>query len=255
MAGALQIFSSKLGAHTQDHLQFVEALAFHISAALSNADLFSELEDRVRQRTAEVQDLYDNAPAGYHSLDTNGNIMLINQTELEWLGYTREEMLGSPLTQFLTTESVKVFRDSFSIFKYRGSYNNLELEMRRKDGTSFPVLVNATAIKDEKGNYLMSRSTVFDNTERRRSEIALRESEEQNRLLFEESPEAMILFDKLLVLYLGTIAAIVLVLNLHPVEPLLAWALCYVTGIYLWIMHGLILWLHYLRRGSHDHHL
>jgi PAS domain S-box-containing protein len=42
----------------------------------------------------------------------------------------------------------------------------------------------------------MSRSTVFDNSERRKAELSLRESEEQNRLLFEESPEAVILFDK-----------------------------------------------------------
>jgi PAS domain S-box-containing protein len=40
------------------------------------------LEERVAERTTEVQDLYDNAPAGYHSLDANGCLLRINQTEL-----------------------------------------------------------------------------------------------------------------------------------------------------------------------------
>ncbi|HNB54169.1 MAG TPA: PAS domain S-box protein, partial [Anaerolineales bacterium] len=86
VVGALQVFSSVPNAHTEDHLRFVEALAFRVSAALSNARLFAELEQRVQIRTAEVRDLYDNAPTGYHSLDTNGRIIMINQTELNWLG-------------------------------------------------------------------------------------------------------------------------------------------------------------------------
>lgn len=52
-------------------------------------DLNRTLEERIKQRTAEVQDLYENAPAGYHSLDANGIVTLINQTELNMLGYSR----------------------------------------------------------------------------------------------------------------------------------------------------------------------
>ena len=46
VAGAMQVFSVNLTAHTQDHLRFAEALALHVSAALSNARLFLELEER-----------------------------------------------------------------------------------------------------------------------------------------------------------------------------------------------------------------
>ena len=38
------------------------------------------------------QDLYDNAPCGYHSLDAEGRIVEVNDTELRWLGRSREDV-------------------------------------------------------------------------------------------------------------------------------------------------------------------
>ena len=43
-----------------------------------------------------------------------------------------------------------------------------------KDGTILPVAINATGIYDAAGNYVMSRTTVFDMTERKRTEVRLR---------------------------------------------------------------------------------
>lgn len=194
VAGALQVLSSRLRAHTPNHLRFVEALAFHVSAALSNARLFSELEERVQQRTAEVQDLYENAPTGYHSLNAEGRFVNINQTELNWLGYTREEIIGRIFTDFVTPETKQVFVESFPIFKQRGWVKNLEFELMRKDGTSFPALINATAVTNEAGDFLMSRSTVFDNTERKQAELALSEREDTYRALFQSANDAIFMF-------------------------------------------------------------
>ena len=137
-------------------------------------ELNRTLEERVNQRTAEVQDLYNNAPAGYHSLDANGNILLINQTELSWLGYSLEEVLGHSILNLFSPDSIATFRENFPAFKERGWLRDLELELVRKDGSLIPILVNATAVYDEQGNYTMSRSTVLDNTDHKAADEALR---------------------------------------------------------------------------------
>lgn len=150
-----------------------------------------DLEERVLQRTAEVKDLYDKAPTGYYSLDAEGCYVNINQTMLDWLGYVQAEMLGHSIKEFITPESVGIFEQYFPNFKRDGYIHDIELEFIRKDGSRFLALVNATAGYDEHGNYLASRSTVIDITQRKKTEIALRESEETYRALFESANDAI----------------------------------------------------------------
>ncbi|MFA6014387.1 MAG: PAS domain S-box protein [Gallionellaceae bacterium] len=132
-------------------------------------------EKLLRKSTEELEDLYNHAPCGYHSLDKDGVIMRINDTELEWLGYTRDELIGKvKLSDLLTPASLESFRKAFPVFKRRGVLHDFELELVRKDGTILNGLANATLIRDADGEYLMSRSTLFDITERKKTEDTLR---------------------------------------------------------------------------------
>lgn len=113
----------------------------------------------------EVRDLYDNAPCGYHSLDANGTIVRINNRELSWLGYNREEVVGKlNIRDVMVPDEVPDFDERFPEFLEKGVAQNREHRFRRKDGTTFPVLVNATAVYDANGNYIMSRGVVIDTT-------------------------------------------------------------------------------------------
>ena len=133
--------------------------------------LNATLEQRVAERTAELSDLYNNAPCGYHSLDSDGVFVHVNDTELKWLGYTREELIGKmKATDILTPASIETFKINFPIFKDRGWLQDLELEMVRKDNSILPVLLSATIVTDQAGRFLMSRSTIIDHTERKRAE-------------------------------------------------------------------------------------
>jgi PAS domain S-box-containing protein len=143
----------------------------------------------------ELEELYNNAPCGYHSLDSEGVFVRVNDTELKMLGYSREELLGRKFSDLITSESLPTFQQNFPIFKQRGWVNDLEFQMFRKDGTILPVSLSATAIKDAAGNYLMSRSVVIDisdrkqlEAERQAAEATLRVSEENYRIISEINP-------------------------------------------------------------------
>jgi PAS domain S-box-containing protein len=126
----------------------------------------------------ELQQLYDGAPCGYHSLDRDGMYLRINQTELTMLGYDRDEVIGKiRFPDLLTPASQAKFRHCFPKFQERGAIEDLEFEMVRKDGSILDVSLSATVIRDDVGQYLMSRSVVIDISNRQRHEIARREIE------------------------------------------------------------------------------
>jgi PAS domain S-box-containing protein len=130
-------------------------------------------EEELSSYAAEVADLYNNAPCGYHSLDKEGTFVAINDTELAWLGYSREEVVGSmKFSDIITEQSLRTFRESYPRFMERGWIRDLEFELVRKDGTTMWVLLSASAIKDGEGDFVASRSTFVDITERKRAEEA-----------------------------------------------------------------------------------
>jgi PAS domain S-box-containing protein len=140
--------------------------------------LNATLEHRVAERTAELSDLYNNAPCGYHSLDKDGLIVRMNDTELNWLGFTREEVVGQcRITRLFTPASVAIFQENFARCKARGLLENMELEMVRRDGSILPVLLSATVVRDASGQFFMTRSTLVDYTDRRLAEQKLRQSQ------------------------------------------------------------------------------
>ncbi len=131
-------------------------------------------EKALRVALGEVADLYEHSPCGYHSLDVDGRYIRVNATELEWLGRGVDEVLGRPFGDFLTAESLRAFAESFPGFIETGTVRDLEFELVRPDGSTMPVLLSASAVKDENGVFRHSRSIMFDNTERHRAEAALR---------------------------------------------------------------------------------
>lgn len=135
---------------------------------------------------SEIEDLYQNAPCGYHSLDRNGTFVRINDTELKLLGYTREEVIGKKkLQDLLTLESRARFEVIFPRFLAMGQIKDLEIDFVRKDGTLLPqLIVSATALRSSSGEYVQSRVTLNDLSRYKRAENELRLSEERFRGLF-----------------------------------------------------------------------
>lgn len=147
-----------------------------------------QLQARLEATSALMQDLYDNAPCGYHSLDAQGRFIEVNRTIREWLGRSEEALIGkmSP-RDFMSPEGQASFDLNFPKFLVEGQIGPLEFELLRSDGNYRRVSLTATAMRDEQGRFLRSRSVMYDVTElaevRRRLEAL---TLEQNAMLDSE---------------------------------------------------------------------
>ena len=149
-----------------------------ISARKASEDKVAETNLALESALAQSQSLYNQAPCGYHSVDRNGLYVSINDTELAWLGYTREEVIGKlTYRDLMVPKNAAMLADRQQRLMSHGVVEPTEYEMRRRDGSTFPALVSSTAVRDAEGEYLHSNTTVVDITERDSAELALRTSQ------------------------------------------------------------------------------
>ena len=95
-----------------------------------------QAEEALQRSADEIRDLYNHAPCGYHSLDKDGVFVRINDTELEWLGYAREDVIGKvKFSDLLAPSSLSTFEAEFPRLKAEGSVRDIEFDLVRKDGS------------------------------------------------------------------------------------------------------------------------
>jgi PAS domain S-box-containing protein len=130
-----------------------------------------EAENKLQEHASRISHLYDHAPCGYHSLGPDGKFLEINQTELGWLGYSKDEVVGKvKFEDILAPISVQVYHDNWPIYLERGEVRDVEFLIRGKSGGERWVLLSSIANRDEEGNFVSTRTTMFDITDRKRIE-------------------------------------------------------------------------------------
>jgi PAS domain S-box-containing protein len=139
-------------------------------------------ERALRQSEKRYRMLVETLNEGLGVQDENGVWVYVNDRLCEILGYSREEMLGRPLTSFLSDADQRVYREQVARRK-GGEIGTYELPWLKKDGQTILTLVSPKPIFDERGQFRGSFAVVTDITERKQAEEALRESEKQLRSL------------------------------------------------------------------------
>ena len=148
-------------------------------------------EEAMHQSEEKFRQLFDEAPVGYFECDSQGRIINVNRTGLEMLGYTPEEMIGQPLWKLVVEEEVARNTILAGLAGTLSPARSLERTYRRKDGATFPVLIENRVLKDSEGRIIGMRSTIQDITEHKRAEKALLESEEGYRTAIENSNDGV----------------------------------------------------------------
>ncbi len=129
------------------------------------SDIFAIQRERERV-SCELEDLYNNAPCGYHSVDKRGIIIRMNDTELNWLQYNKTEVIGiMKFKEFVIPQEHDSYDEMFQNFLNGKITHNRQFTLTKKNGNNISVMISVSSITDIDDMNLISRTIVFDNTE------------------------------------------------------------------------------------------
>jgi two-component system, cell cycle sensor histidine kinase and response regulator CckA len=138
-------------------------------------------EEALGRSETKFYELFNDAPVGYFEYDNQGRITSVNRTELEMLGYTLEEILGQPVWKFVVELDEARHRILAKLAGIMPPARGREQTYRRKDGTTFPALIEDRLLKDSDGKIIGIRSTIQSIAERKQMEKEKALLEEQLR--------------------------------------------------------------------------
>lgn len=125
---------------------------------------------------------------------STGRFLDVNEKACNSLGYEREELLS------MTVSEIDTVFPGFHSWKKHADQLKKKKSMlmdgfhKRKDGTAFPVEVSLKYVSSVDNEYVIA--VARDITNRRQTEEALRESEEQFRSLSENSNDCIMRYDR-----------------------------------------------------------
>jgi two-component system cell cycle sensor histidine kinase/response regulator CckA len=126
----------------------------------------------------------------------NLSIVYANPAFESLTGYSNHEAVGCSPSILPDEEAGPAALDSVRAAMRGIKTTRLEIPSRRKNGTRLWIEWQVVPVSDEKGRHTHSVAVLRDTTERRRSELAIRESEERFRGLFEHAADAIFVLEQ-----------------------------------------------------------
>ncbi len=145
-----------------------------------------QMEEALHESEKKYRELVKFAPTAIYEVDfRTKKFTTLNDAMIMLSGYSREELLNLSVPDILDDESKVTFQSRVnSMFKGEKPDENVEYKVRAKDGRTIYALLNMKFILDDKGIPIGAMCVGHDITERKKSEEALRESEERFHQMF-----------------------------------------------------------------------
>src|SRR3990172_5959680 len=177
--------------HISDHA-YVERDAdgepLRMIGAMSNITERKQAEQALYESEERFRSLYNNATIGLYRTTPDGRILMCNPAAVRLLGFDSFDELAKRNLEEEGFEPDYPRQEFHEKMERDGKVVGLESQWTRKDGTTIFVRESATVVRDRQDKILYYDGTFEDITLHKQAEIALRESEEKYRLLFENAP-------------------------------------------------------------------
>lgn len=154
-----------------------------------------EAEKKLRKARKMFASLFNSSPEATLYHDKEGRIININPRFTELFGYTTEEMIGKKIDEGMIYPANKIKEGKILTQKAFNGFSDYETVRKKKDGTLVHVFISSAPViidKKPQGTITLYR----DITERKKTEEALRESQQEFAAVFRNSPEALVYVDQ-----------------------------------------------------------
>jgi PAS domain S-box-containing protein len=144
--------------------------------AMQNEELGADQLQAEALRAHDV-DLFNLAPMGYVTVNTQGDLLETNTAAATLLGIDGGLLVPQPISRFIHQEDQHVYDVHRKMLIETGMQQTSELRMIKQDGTAFWARLKSVVAHDEDGKPVY-RIVVHDITRRKRAEEELRQSEQ-----------------------------------------------------------------------------
>ncbi|MCP4396647.1 MAG: PAS domain S-box protein, partial [bacterium] len=167
--GLLALFRSQANGFLPPHV--VESLS-PINKKLAIACYACLSHERLQASEEKYRSLVDNMGEGMVVKDVEGVLTFANQSFADMLGYTIDELLGRPVTEFFDYENKLIFKENFEL-KRHGKISSYEITWSRKDDSKLYSLISPQIVRDNEGRYSGSFAIITDLTFQKQTEREL----------------------------------------------------------------------------------
>jgi PAS domain S-box-containing protein len=139
----------------------------------------AELEQRVQERTAELQEAHafrkamgDSLVVGMRARDLQGRIIYANPALCDITGYSAEELVGQlpPYPYWHPDDMEKHWQDNAAVLSGQSALRGFESRIRHRDGHDVTTMIYSAPLIDGSGQHSGWMSSVLDISEQKRAE-------------------------------------------------------------------------------------
>ena len=146
----------------------------HVLALMHDMTERKNAEEALRESEEKYRGILENIADGYYEVDLAGNLTFFNDSVIQLLGYTKEELMGKNNREYMDRENAeKLYQTYNRVYRTGVPSKGFDWEIIRKDGTRRDIEASVSLVKNSSSQLIGFHGIVRDITEHKKADIAL----------------------------------------------------------------------------------